>query len=61
MTQSRWKSPVLWTATIANIAIIVGIFLPAFDAAPYVKAIGIIITMLVQFGVMNNPTNKSGV
>ena len=53
--QSKWKSPVLWTSTVANIAIIVGLFIPSFNIEPYVQAIGIVITMLVQFGILNSP------
>ena len=58
--QNRFRSAVLWTATIANIAILVGIFMPSFNIAPYIRALGIVISMLVQFGILNNPTNSKG-
>jgi len=60
MTQNRLKSPVVWTSTIANIAIIVGLFIPSFDIAPWVQAAGVVIAMLVQFGILNNGTNPDG-
>jgi len=60
MEQSRWKSPVLWGTTVANLAVIVGILAPAFDVQPYVKIIGIVIVMLTQFGIFNSPTTKKG-
>lgn len=61
MEQSRWKSPVLWTATVANIALIVGLLLPQVDVSVYVRVAGIVVGMLVQFGILNNPTNKTGI
>jgi uncharacterized membrane protein len=56
--QNRFKSAPLWIATVANIAIIIGLFMPELNLEPYVQAIGVLITMLVQFGILNNPTNK---
>lgn len=53
--QNKWKSPVLWTSTVANIAIIIGLFIPSFNIQPYVQAIGVLITMLIQFGILNSP------
>ena len=59
MEQSKWKSPVVWTATIANVAMLVGLFWPALDIGPYVQAAGVVVTMLVQFGILNNPNSKT--
>lgn len=58
--QNRFKSAPLWIATVANLAIIIGLFMPELDVEPYVQALGVVITMLVQFGILNNPTNKQG-
>jgi hypothetical protein len=58
-TQNRFKSPVLWTSTIANISAIVGILSPQLDLDPYVKVAGIVIVMLVQFGILNNASFKN--
>lgn len=57
--QNRFKSAVLWTATIANLAIIIGLFWPTINLEPYVRAIGAVISILVQFGILNDPTNKN--
>jgi uncharacterized membrane protein len=59
MTQSKWKSPVLWTATIANIAILVGLFWPTFKIDAYVQAAGVVVTMLIEFGILNNPNSAN--
>lgn len=56
--QNRLKSKVVWTAIIAQIVLIVGLYLP--DIAPQIKVIGgAVIEILTLFGVLNNPTNKS--
>jgi uncharacterized membrane protein len=58
MQQSRFKSAILWMSTVANLAIIVGILWPTLNVEPYVRIIGVIIAMLVEFGILNNPTKK---
>jgi len=58
--QSRWKSPVLWAATIANIATVIGLFWPTLNIDPFIKAAGIVVVILTEFGILNNPTNPKG-
>ena len=58
MNQPKWKSPVVWISTIANIALIVGLFLPSLDVSIYVQAAGVIIALVTQFGVLNSPASK---
>jgi len=60
MEQPKWRSPVVWGATIANIASIVGLFWPTFEIGPWVQLAGVIVVILVQFGILNNPNNKTG-
>jgi uncharacterized membrane protein len=63
-TQSRWKSYVLWAALVAQVVIIA-------DATGFWNLIGVdksvaltvvesVLGILVLFGVINNPTNKTG-
>jgi hypothetical protein len=59
--QNRFKSKVLWTSTIANIATIVGILSPEFDLEPWVKITGVVIVLLVEFGILNNSSFKNKV
>lgn len=55
--KERLKSPVVWLAVLAQICIILGLFLP--DVSDTVKVIGTcIIEICTLFGVLNNPTDK---
>lgn len=56
--KERFKSPVVWLAVLAQICIIVGLFLP--DISDTVKVIGTcIIEILTLFGILNNPTERN--
>lgn len=61
--QNRLKSPVFWTAIVAqvlSILVYAGIILPETSEA--IKAvIASVCEILVVFGIFNNPTNKTGV
>lgn len=61
--QNRFKSPVFWTAMVAqvlSILVYTGVLMPEMSDAIQ----GIVVSiceMLVIFGIFNNPTNKKGV
>lgn len=56
--QNRFKSYVLWMAVAALIAFVTkewfGLEIPKFD-----EFVELLLTVLVGFGVVNNPTDKS--
>ena len=58
MDQSRWKSPVLWTAILSLIALVaknwIGFQIPGWD-----EITTGILAVLAAFGVINNPTSKT--
>lgn len=59
MTQNRWKSPVLWTAVVAQVVSILimtnVIDLPLGDQVNQVAVA--ILQLLTLIGVLNNPEN----
>lgn len=56
--QERWKSKVVWLAVLAQVLIIIGLFIP--DLSEPVKIVGTaIIEILTLFGILNNPTDKN--
>lgn len=57
MNQNRFKSPVLWTAIAALIFFITKNWI-GFDIPGWDTFVNLVITVLVAFGVINNPTNK---
>ena len=59
MTQSRWKSPVVWTtiaAQVLSILLITGVIDPT-RSETINKLVAAVLQLLVAFGVLNNPTN----
>ena len=53
----RLKSPVVWVAVLAQVAIIIAMFNP--DLATNIKAVGAsIVEILTLIGVLNNPTDS---
>lgn len=57
--QNRFKSAVVWTAVLGQILLIIGLYSP--EISTDVKIIGgAAIEILTLFGILNNPTNKSG-
>lgn len=53
------KSPVVWTAVIAQVCVILGLFLP--DVTDTIKIIGAsVVEIATLFGVLNNPNNREG-
>ena len=59
MEQSRWKSPVAWSALAALLFFVVktwfGFEIPGWD-----QFISLVIAAGVAFGIFNDPTNKTG-
>lgn len=56
--QNRFKSSVVWAAVLAQILLVVGLFLP--NIADEIKIVGTAaIEILTLFGILNNPTDKS--
>ena len=54
----RFKSPVLLTAILAQILLVVGFFVPQLSEP--VKIVGgAIIQILILFGIVNNPTDPN--
>lgn len=62
MEQNRFKSPILWSALAAQVLVIL-VTLGVIDTG-LSEAIEAVVTSLLQllvtFGVLNNPTNPSG-
>ena len=56
MKQKRITSKVVWVAALAQVLLLVGVFMP--NVADEVKLVGgVIIEMLTLFGILNNPTD----
>ena len=57
MKQSRLKSKVVWLAVLAQILIILGVFVP--QISDEVKVVGTaLIEIVTLFGILNDPTSK---
>lgn len=55
----RLTSPVVWGSVLAQVLLIVGLYMP--NITDSVKIVGMaVIEILTLFGVLNNPTNKEG-
>ena len=65
MTQSRWKSKVLWTAIISQVlAILSFVGLPeslGISTELVSNIAGGVLQLLVLFGVINNPTDSENI
>lgn len=59
MQQNRFKSKVVWAAVLAQVLLIVGLFIPKI-AEPVKVAGTALIEILTLFGILNNPTDKAG-
>lgn len=64
MTQSRWKSSVVWTTIVSLIVILIGNYglweYIGMDSEVFQKVANLILSILVMVGILNNPTNKEG-
>ena len=55
--KERFKSPVVWLAVLAQVCILVSLFVP--EIANSVKVIGAaVIEILTLFGILNNPADN---
>lgn len=55
----RLTSPVVWGSVLAQVLLIVGLYMP--NITDSVKIVGMaVIEILTLFGVLNNPTDKEG-
>ena len=63
MPQSRWKSKVLWASILAQVISLLqltGAFAAmGLDAGTVGNIVAGVLQLLVLFGVLNNPTDKS--
>ena len=62
MEQNRFKSPVLWAALIAqilSILVLLDVVSPT-QSETINQVVAAVLQMLVAFGVLNNPENKTG-
>ncbi len=61
MEQNKWKSPVVWvTLATAVIGFLVNTLELNIDSELVLAMVNACVTLLVGFGILNNPTNKSG-
>ena len=58
MDQSRWKSPVAWSALAALLFFVVKTWL-GFEIPGWDQFISLAIAAGVAFGIFNNPTDKT--
>jgi len=62
MTQVRWQSKVLWlsiAAQVISILVLTGVI--NFEQGQYFnQVVGAVLQLLVLFGIVNNPTDSSG-
>jgi phi LC3 family holin len=61
MNRNRIKSPVLWTSLISALFLILkGLGIYEIDNELLSKITDIVLSILTAFGIINNPTNKTG-
>lgn len=59
MEQSRWRSPVAWSALAALLFFVAKTWF-GFDIPGWDQFISLLIAVGVAFGIFNNPTEKKG-
>lgn len=63
MTQNRWKSKVVWASILATLLALFGNLglyeLIGISQEPLQHVVDAVLTLLVAFGVLNNPTDAS--
>ena len=56
-SQNRWRSKYVWAAILAQVLVIVGLFIP--DISEPVKIVGTaVLEIATVVGILNNPTDK---
>ena len=62
--QSRWRSPVVWTAIFAVLAFILGNWglydVIGITEAGLAQLFNLVLAALISIGILNNPTDKIG-
>lgn len=56
--QNRFLSPVAWTAVVAQLALIGGIYFSQGTVDTFKIVAGAVISILTIFGIFNDPTNS---
>lgn len=57
--QNRFKSAVVWGAVLGQVLLVIGLVNP--EITDTIKIVGgAVIETLTLFGILNNPTNKTG-
>jgi len=57
--KERLKSRVVWGAVLAQVIIIIGVFLPDATITAEIKAVfTAVLEIFTIFGILNNPTDK---
>ena len=59
MTQTRWKSPVVWTTLAALVFFVVKNF-AGFEIPHWDAFVELLIGTGIAVGILNNPTDKAG-
>ncbi len=63
MTQSRWKSKVVWASILATLLTLVGNLglyeVIGVTQEPVQHLVDAVLALLVAFGVLNNPTDAA--
>ncbi len=61
MTQEKWRSPVVWvTLATAVVGFLVNTLELNINSELVLAMVNAGVTLLVGFGILNNPTNKTG-
>ena len=61
MEQSKWKSPVVWvTLATAVVGFLVNTLELNIDSEMVLTLVNACVTLLVGFGILNNPNSKTG-
>ncbi len=61
MTQEKWRSPVVWvTLATAVVGFLVNTLEVNINSELVLAMVNAAVTLLVGFGILNNPTNKTG-
>ena len=60
MTQNRWKSPVVWIATLTVLGAQIGILSQIPDTNLWAVAAAVVNVAIAFFAALNNPTDGKG-
>jgi len=64
VTQSRWRSPVVWTSIFAILAFVLGNWglydVIGITEAGMAQLFNLVLAAMISIGILNNPTDKTG-